>query len=116
MDLIEFATKTREFLSALFGSKLVVQLRAEIEEAKRERDYFRGRCERLELKQEAAAEKAATPVVVAPRIHREHAPSGRKLWPAIVKERREKLVAIAKQAEAEKANKKPEPAPTPQVQ
>ena len=112
MDLIEFATKTREFLSALFGSKLVVQLRAEIEEVKRERDYFRGRCERLELKQEIAA----TPVVVAPRIHREHAPSGRKLWPAIVKERRERLIAIAKQAEADKANKKPEPAPTPQVQ
>ena len=108
MDALTFANRTREFLSALFGSKLVVQLRAEIEEAKRERDYFRGRCERLELRQELAA----TPTPIAPRVHKEHAPTGRKLWPGIVQEHRQKLAKAAQQAEADK--KKPEP--TPQVQ
>jgi hypothetical protein len=46
---VKYAHAIREFFAALFGSKLMVQLRADLEEARRERDYFRGRNERLEL-------------------------------------------------------------------
>ena len=46
---MKFGQAIRDFFSALFQSKLVLQLRADLDEAKRERDYFRGQCERLQL-------------------------------------------------------------------
>jgi hypothetical protein len=46
---MKYAQWIRDFLSTLFGSKLVVELRAELAEARRERDYFRGQLERANL-------------------------------------------------------------------
>ena len=46
---MRFAQAIRDFFSALFQSKLVLQLRADLEEAKRERDYFRSQMERFQL-------------------------------------------------------------------
>jgi hypothetical protein len=46
---MKYAQWIRDFLSTLFGSKLVVELRAEVAEARRERDYFRGQLERANL-------------------------------------------------------------------
>ena len=46
---MKLAQAIRDFFSALFQSKLVLQLRADLEEAKRERDYFRSQMERFQL-------------------------------------------------------------------
>lgn len=46
---MRWAKAIREFFSILFGSQLVVQLRQDLDEAKRERDYFRGQLERANL-------------------------------------------------------------------
>jgi len=40
----------REFFRTLFGSRYICRLEQNIEELKNERDYFRGKCEKLELK------------------------------------------------------------------
>lgn len=97
MDALTFAHRTREVLSALFGSKLLVQLRADLEEAKRERDYFRGRCERLELAREQK------PVVVAPRTPRDMSPlGGHKTWKQVQAEHREKIQQQVAEAEKQK--------------
>lgn len=98
MDALTFATRTREVLSTLFGSKIVAQLRADLEEARRERDYFRGRCERLEL----ARETDKKPIVIAPRPQRDMSPvGGHKTWKQVQQEHREKIQQQV--AEAEKA-------------
>jgi hypothetical protein len=46
---MRYAQAIRAFLSALFGSNLVAELRAELIEARKERDYFRGQFERMQL-------------------------------------------------------------------
>jgi len=99
MDALTFAHRTREFFSTLFDSKLLVQLRADLEEAKRERDYFRGRCERLELAREADKK----PVVIAPRPQRDLSPvGGHKTWKQVQAEHREKIQQQVAEAEKQK--------------
>lgn len=99
MDAVTFALRTREVLSALFGSKIVAQLRADLEEAKRERDYFRGRCERLELARDAEKK----PVVVAPRPPRDMPTvGGHKSWKQVQAEHREKIQQQVAEAEKQK--------------
>jgi hypothetical protein len=44
-----YAQAIRDFFSILFGSKLVVQLRADLEEAKKERDFFRAEMQRYQM-------------------------------------------------------------------
>ena len=46
---MKWAQAIRDFFSILFQSKLVVELRREIEDIKTERDYFRGQFERMQL-------------------------------------------------------------------
>jgi len=46
---VRTAEKIRAFLDILFGSKLVAQLRADLEESRRSADYFRGQFERMQL-------------------------------------------------------------------
>jgi hypothetical protein len=46
---VNWAIQLRALLRDLFGSGLVAELRAEIEELKKERDYFRGAFERMQL-------------------------------------------------------------------
>ena|ERR1700678_545162 len=74
MDALTFAQRTRAFFRALFGSRLMVQTLAELDEARRERDYFRGRCERLEMKREAELERLTTPPPAKERVHGNPAP------------------------------------------
>jgi hypothetical protein len=106
---VKYAIAIREFFSALFGSKMVVQLRADLEEARRERDYFRGRNERLEL--------MLLPNRVTPQTQRsdwrQQNPGGatlvggRKSWAMIERENR-----LALEAD-KKANPDPQPAAEP---
>lgn len=99
MDFVSFAQRTRGFFSALFGSSLLVQLRADLDEARRERDYFRGRCERLELAREAEKK----PVVVAPRPPRDMPTvGGHKSWKQVQAEHREKIQQQVAEAEKQK--------------
>ena len=95
---MKYAQIIRDFLSTLFGSKLVIQLRHEIAELKEERNYFRGRCERLEMARESAQQRVAA----VPRPSRDQTPMGRKLWPQLMKERREKIAQQAAEAEKQK--------------
>jgi hypothetical protein len=98
---MKYATAIREFLSALFGSKLVVELRAELAEARKERDYFRGQFERMQL--------VAIPHRIAPIEKRTVQPGGltqtggRKSWAMIQAENTQKQNEIAaKEAEKQK--------------
>lgn len=96
---MSYAQVIRDFLSTLFGSKLVLQLRADLDEAKRERDYFRGRCERLELAREAEKK----PIVMAPRPPRDMPTvGGHKSWKQVQAEHREKIQQQVAEAEKQK--------------
>ena len=46
---MKYAQLIREFLRSLFGSRFIFELQQEILELRKEREYFRGRAERLEL-------------------------------------------------------------------
>lgn len=101
---MKYAQLIRDFLSALFGSKLVVELRHELSERTQERDYFRGRLERIELAQQMAREK---PVMVVPREKRDMSPvAGHKSWRQIQREHTQKTVAALQEEEERKAKEK----------
>lgn len=89
--------RIRAAIISLFGSRLVVELRAEIEDLKTQRDYFRTRAERLELI--VLAPKMKEPVV--PRIEAQVV-TGRKTWKQIQEEHAEQhkreMEAAAKKA------------------
>lgn len=80
---MKYAAAIREFFSALFGSKLVVELRAELTEARRERDYFRGQFERMQL---IAMPRSAPLVPRAPRPEGLTQPGTRRTWAQILAE------------------------------
>ena len=86
---MRFAQAVRDFFSALFQSKLVLQLRADLDEAKRERDYFRGQCERLQLltqpRPQPRADWRETQPQGATKI------GGRKTWAEIQAENTKKI-------------------------
>jgi hypothetical protein len=111
MNAVGFAQRIREFLNTLFGSKLVVQLRADLEEAKRERDYFRGRLELAELR--AAPQRTPVKTAGRPADWRTDKPLGavevkgtRKSWAQIQAENTERIrTEIA--ASAKKSDDKP---------
>ena len=46
---MKYAIAIREFCRVLFGSRYVAQLQDDIEEARKERDWFKGKADRLEL-------------------------------------------------------------------
>ena len=90
------ADRIRAFIDSLLPNRVVLLLRAELAEARKERDYFRGRCERLELM------LVPNP---APRIVRQPAgtqPVGRKTWAQVQAENADR---ITKEIEAEKQKK-----------
>jgi hypothetical protein len=112
---VKYAIAIREFFAALFGSKLLVQLRADLEEARRERDYFRGRNERLEL---MLLPQRTTPQTTR-ADWRTNNPGGvtltggRKSWAMIERENRIQQEAEAKaEAEAKKNSAVDQPAAT----
>lgn len=89
---MKLATIIREFLSALFGSKLVVELRAELAEARRERDYFRGQFERMQL---MAMPRSAPIVPRAPRPEGATQVGTRRTWAQILAENTQKQNELA---------------------
>ena len=97
---MKFAQAIRDFLSTLFGSKLVLQLRADLEETRKERDYFRGQFERMQL---LAIPRSITPL--GPRIRE---PQGatqvgtRKSWAQILAANTEAQNKIAAEKKPEK--------------
>lgn len=101
MDALTFAQRTREVLSTLFGSKLLVQLRADLEEARRERDYFRGRCERLELARDAAPQR---PLIIQRPEHNLSPVGGHKSWKQVQREHTAKIQERLKAEEEAKRN------------
>ena len=48
-DWTPYSVRIRAWIRGLFASRYSMQLEADLAEAKRERDYFKGRAERLEL-------------------------------------------------------------------
>lgn len=105
MDAISFAQRTRDFLCTLFGSKLVLQLRLEIADLKVERDYFRGRVERLEMARDLSEQQKR--VAAVPRKEHDLSPvGGRKTWPQIQREHREKVREALKAEQESKSKEK----------
>lgn len=91
--------RIRGAIIALFGSRLVLQLRAEIEDLKTQRDYFRTRAERLELISLAPKTREQTPAI-RPDVA---VITGRKTWKQIQEDhaeqhRREMAEVAAKKA------------------
>jgi hypothetical protein len=109
---MKYAIAIREFFAALFGSKLVVQLRTDLEEARRERDYFRGRNERLEL---MILPQRTTPQTKRTDWRRDNPGGvtqvgGRKSWAMIEHENTLRINAeIAAEAAAKKNSEQSEP-------
>ena len=105
------AQRIREFLETLFTSRLVVELRAELAEARKDRDYFRGRAERLELIMQTPRQQRVTLDVPSPeRKHRTGTVGGFKSWNQVQREHKQKIdeqvkaEALKKQAESIAAN------------
>lgn len=75
------AQRIREFFSVLFGSRRIEDLKDALAKTEKERDYFRGRADRLELM------LLGTPRLGAERrpvsVTRETTPIGRKFWPQV---------------------------------
>jgi hypothetical protein len=92
------AQSIREFIDTLFISRLTLQLREDLAELRADRDYFKGRAERLELMLLEAQRPVrfntappGTPLV------------GRKSWSQIQAEAYQKI-AEEEKAEKEKNN------------
>lgn len=99
----------RDFIETLFSSRLVVQLRHDLDEARSQRDYFKGRAERLELQllQPRIAARQADANPAEPRAHPTGTVGGRKTWQQLIKERRAQLAQAALDKAAAKSNGKP---------
>jgi hypothetical protein len=114
------AKRIRDFFETLFPDKLVLQLRADLDETRKQRDYFKGRAERLELlltQPRVANRDLSDPVVAGQRRPTQTHAGGRKLWPQIVAERRQQLAEAAVRAAGEKPKPTSAPAtPTPPAQ
>ena len=100
------ARRIRDFVETLFPNKLVLQLRADLDETRTQRDYFKGRAERLELllTQPRLANRdldapGSTPQRVA---HPSGTVGGRKTWQQVISDRRKALADAAKNAEGKK--------------
>ena len=90
-----------------FGNKLVLQLRRELEEARRERDYFRGKVDRLEEKLYGLAMQPHS----GPTRPIDPTPAGRKTWAQVQleslkqqKAEHEAHIASIQKQEADKEN------------
>lgn len=103
------AQSIRDAIETIFTGRLVLQLRADLEEARAQRDYFKGRAERLELQllqpRSAARQAEAND---PPRTHNSRVVGGRKTWGQLVAECRKDLAEKAAQAERDRS--KPAPA------
>lgn len=86
------ASRVRNFFDTLFPSHIVLQLRADLEDARRERDYFRDKADRLELR------LIPPPVVRGIRSPEDMKPVGRKNWKQVQADHAKEL---RKQEEAE---------------
>lgn len=86
-----YSVRLRQFLHGLFGSRYVMQLEQDVAEVKRERDYFKGRAERLELmllpNHNPIARQAVQTKLQAPM---------RKTWAQIEAENAKELAETAK--------------------
>lgn len=91
------AKRVRDFFETLFPNKLVLELRAELNETRHERDYFKGRAERLELllTQPRVAARDLSGLAEPPRAHSTGTVGGRKTWQQIVSDRRKELAQLA---------------------
>ena len=106
------AKRIRDFFETLFPDKLVLQLRAELNETRHERDYFKGRAERLELQllQPRIAARTAEAATPSPGTRLTGTHGGRKLWPQVVAERRAELNDLARKAAGAKQDTTSAPA------
>lgn len=92
--------RIRQTLETLFTSRLVVELRRELEEARRERDYFRGKCDKLEL---IALKPVAQPII-GPRRPLPAGRIGRKPWREVMAEHLAREESKAQEAAKAKSN------------
>ena len=85
-DWTPYSVRIRAWLRGLFATRYSMQLEADLAEMKRERDYFKGRAERLELMLMPNRNPIAA---VKPELH-----PARKTW-AQVQEDHARQMAIA---------------------
>jgi hypothetical protein len=107
-----FAESVRQFLNSFRENSLVVQLRRELDERTHERDYFRGRCELLEMRTAVRPHFApgkrpdwreTDPNTIVPRGV--EVKGGRKTWAQIQAENTEKIRAAQEKAAQEEKEK-----------
>lgn len=89
------ATRIRAFFDALLPYRAVNQMRCQIEDLKRERDYFRARSDRLELMLLAPFNKRLEQPIQGPKANQR--PVGRKTWEQVKREYMEKEFAETKE-------------------
>lgn len=77
-----------EAFKSFFTSKIVIQLRADLQEARHERDYFRGKVDRLEMVLMHLPEPVARPRALPANVE----PVGRKSWAQIQQDWQEKQI------------------------
>ena len=100
------AKRVRDFFETLFPNKLVLQLRADLDETRHERDYFKGRAERLELllvsRRAPGLDPGGNSAPQPDRVHIGGTVGGRKTWQQVISDRRKELANAAKHAEGKK--------------
>ena len=103
---LTLAASIREFIETLFSSRLVIQLRHDLDEARSQRDYFKGRAERLELQllQPRIAARQADANSAELRTHPTGTLGGRKTWQQVVADRRKELAQLATEKAAANQN------------
>lgn len=108
------ARRIRDFFETLFTGRLVLQLRADLDEARSQRDYFKGRAERLELQllQPRIAARQVDVNTAEPRVHSSATVGGRKTWQQIIADRRKQLAQLALDKATAKQNPNGKPAET----
>lgn len=94
---MNFAAKIRSAIETLFVSHLVLQLRADLEEMQRQRDYFKARADRLELI--LLAPKTERPKSTAPPANT--SPVGKKRWIQVQLEDRQRQLKEAAEKKSE---------------
>lgn len=101
------AVRIRQFFETLFTGRLVLQLRADLDEARSQRDYFKGRAERLELlltQPRVANRDLSTAAGTEQRPAHSAVVGGRKTWQQIIADRRKELAQLALDKAAAKSN------------
>jgi hypothetical protein len=86
-EIVPYSARIRDWLRSLFATRYSMQLEADLAEARRERDYFKGRAERLELMLLPGRNPVTVRAAVQPLQN-----MGRKNWAQIEQENAKRMI------------------------